>query len=66
MAHGGMPDTSIYTISKATLDAVTKVSANQLKDAQIRHVLVIQLGHTGALGRPLSRPLCLAWSVTES
>jgi NAD(P)-dependent dehydrogenase (short-subunit alcohol dehydrogenase family) len=36
MAHGGMPDTTVYTISKATLDAVTHTAANQLKDAQIR------------------------------
>jgi NAD(P)-dependent dehydrogenase (short-subunit alcohol dehydrogenase family) len=38
MAHGGIPDTAIYTISKAALDSVTKVAANQLKDAQIRCV----------------------------
>ena len=36
MAHGGMPDTSVYAISKSTLDAVTKVAANQLKEAHIR------------------------------
>lgn len=43
MAHGGIPDTAIYTISKASLDAVTKVAANQLKSAQIR-VNAIHLG----------------------
>lgn len=43
MAHGGIPDTAIYTISKAALDSVTKVAANQLKDAQIR-VNAIHLG----------------------
>ena len=47
MAHGGIPDTAIYTISKAALDAVTKVAANQLKDGQIRYAR--QTGSVAAL-----------------
>jgi len=46
MAWGGMPDTSVYTISKSTLDAVTKSVANQLKDAQIRYLVIFTACHT--------------------
>lgn len=36
-AHGGMPKISTYAVSKAALNALTKIHAYELREARIRY-----------------------------
>ncbi|CAM9675388.1 unnamed protein product [Laminaria digitata] len=45
-AHGGMPKISTYAVSKAALNALTKIHAYELREARISRVNAINVGWT--------------------